>query len=95
MELKISLKLTNKFEEVIQMNKLTTLQIQSDTQLDFLILKVEQLQKKEQTLLQVSKPQILVQTGYSTNNLPNEQSINSIESAKTVIAEELKKESTE
>ena len=57
---------------------------------------MEQLQKKEeQTLLPgSSKPQDFgANPGYSTNNLPTEQSINSIESAKTVIAEEAEKES--
>ena len=90
--------LTNRFEEVsFKLDKLSSrvTKIQSDTQLRFSDIESGTIAKKkeEQTLLPgSSKPQDFgANPGYSTNNLPNEQSINSIESAKTVIAEEAEK----
>ena len=90
--------LTNRFEEVsFKLDKLSSrvTKIQSDTQLRFSDLESGTITKKkeEQTLLPgSSKPQDFgANPGYSTNNLPTEQSINSIESAKTVIAEEAEK----
>jgi len=89
--------LTNKFEEVnFKLDKLSTrvTKIQSDTQLRFSDLENETTTtKKKQTALPgSSKPQDFGATpGYQTTNLPKEQSINSIESAQTVIAEEPEK----
>jgi len=87
--------LTNKFEEVnFKLDKLSTrmTKIQSDTQLRFSDLEngVVTSQKKKQTTLPGSaKPQDFgASPGYQTSNLPKEQSINSVESAQTVIAEE-------
>ena len=91
-------KLTNKFEEVnFKLDKLSTrvTKIQSDTQLRFSDL--ENLEtnspKKKQTALPGStKPQDFgAAPAYQTSNLPKEQSLNSVESAKTVIAEEPEK----
>ena len=89
--------LTNKFEEVsFKLDKLSTrvTKIQSDTQLRFSDLEnVETPKLQNQTALPgSSKPQDFGATpGYQTSNLPKEQTINSVESAKTVIAEEPEK----
>ena len=87
--------LTNKFEEInFKLDKLSTrvTKIQSDTQLRFSDLEsgtdISKIEKK--TVLPGStKPQDFgAAPGYQTSNLPKEQSINSVESAQTVIAEE-------
>jgi tol-pal system protein YbgF len=90
--------LTNKFEEVnFKLDKLSSrvTKIQSDTQLRFSDLENGTVSPstKQQTALQgTSKPQDFgAAPGYQTSNLPKEQSINSIEAAKTVIAEEPEK----
>ncbi len=95
--------LTNKFEEVnFKLDKLSTrvTKIQSDTQLRFSDLEsgslntVENKTLKEQkvSLPGSSKPQDFgANPGYQTTNLPEQQSINSVESAKTVITEEPEK----
>jgi tol-pal system protein YbgF len=92
--------LTNKFEEVnFKLDKLSTrvTKIQSDTQLRFSDLELENgtvasKKEKKASLPGSSKPQDFGATpGYETSNLPKEQSINSVESAKTVIAEEPEK----
>jgi len=87
--------LTNKFEEInFKLDKLSTrvTKIQSDNQLRFSDLengKVPSKTEKEVMLPGSSKPQDFgASPGYQTSNLPNEQTINSVESAKTVIAEE-------
>ncbi len=92
--------LTNKFEEVnFKLDKLSTrvTKIQSDTQLRFSDLesgKVSSSNSKETVLPGTSKPQDFgASPGYQTTNLPEQQSINSVESAQTVITEESKKES--
>ena len=90
--------LTNKFEEVnFKLDKLSTRvsKIQSDTQLRFSDLENENTNpaKKNQTALPGStKAQDFgAAPAYETSNLPKEQTINSVESAKTVIAEEPEK----
>ena len=90
--------LTNKFEEVnFKLDKLSTrvTKIQSDTQLRFTDLEngSTNVKPEKQTLLPgTSKPQDFgTSPGYQTSNLPKEQSINSVESTKTVIAEEPEK----
>ena len=90
--------LTNKFEEVnFKLDKLSTrvTKIQSDTQLRFSDIESgsNNLAKKNQAALPgSSKPQDFgAAPGYQTNNLPKEQSINSVESAQTVISEEPEK----
>ena len=89
--------LTNKFEEVnFKLDKLSTrvTKIQSDTQLRFSDLEGGTINTKtnveKQTALPGStKPQDFgAAPAYQTTNLPKEQLINSVESAKTVIAEE-------
>ena len=87
--------LTNKFEEVnFKLDKLSTrvTKIQSDTQLRFTDLEngsISTTTEKTQTLPGSTKPQDFgVAPAYQTSNLPKEQSINSVESAQTVIAEE-------
>ena len=69
--------------------------IQSDTQLRFSDLENQPndtLKEKKVSLPGTSKPQDFgASPGYQTSNLPKEQSINSVESAKTVIAEEPEK----
>ena len=87
--------LTNKFEEVnFKLDKLSTrvTKIQSDTQLRFSDLEsgTNVISKKDPISLPGStKPQDFgAAPGYQTTNLPKEQSINSIESAQTVITEE-------
>ena len=90
--------LTNKFEEVnFKLDKLSTrvTKIQSDAQLRFSDLEngtsIVSKQKKA-VLPGSSKPQDFgAAPGYQTNNLPKEQSVNSIESAQTVITEEPEK----
>ncbi len=90
--------LTNKFEEVnFKLDKLSSrvTKIQSDTQLRFSDLEngtVSPSIKKQTVLPGSTKPQDFgASPGYQTTNLPKEQSINSVEGAKTVIAEEPEK----
>jgi tol-pal system protein YbgF len=90
--------LTNKFEEVnFKLDKLSTrvTKIQSDAQLRFSDLENGNTpaSKERKTILPGStKPQDFgAAPGYQTTNLPKEQSINSIESAQTVITEEPEK----
>jgi tol-pal system protein YbgF len=91
--------LTNKFEEVnFKLDKLSTrvTKIQSDNQLRFTDLEKGTTNSKEvnkkESLPGSSKPQDFgAAPAYQTTNLPKEQSINSIESAKTVITEEPEK----
>ena len=87
--------LTNKFEEVnFKLDKLSTrvTKIQSDTQLRFSDLEngaISSPQEKKVSLPGSSKPQDFgAAPAYETTNLPKEQSINSIESAQTVITQE-------
>ncbi len=91
-------KLTNKFEEVnFKLDKLSTrvTKIQSDSQLRFSDLEkgTNIIPKEKDTVLPgATKPQDFgAAPGYQTSNLPKQQSINSIESAKTVITEEPEK----
>ena len=90
--------LTNKFEEVnFKLDKLSTRvsKIQSDTQLRFSDLESGTIitgKEKKASLPGSTKPQDFgAAPGYQTTNLPKEQSINSVESAQTVIAEEPEK----
>ena len=90
--------LTNKFEEInFKLDKLSTrvTKIQSDNQLRFSDLesgKITSTQDKQVQLPGSSKPQDFgANPGYQTTNLPQQQSINSVESAKTVITEEPEK----
>ena len=87
--------LTNKFEEVnFKLDKLSTrvTKIQSDTQLRFSDLEngTNISQPEKQTVLPgAAKPQDFgAAPAYQTTNLPKEQSISSVDSAQTVIAEE-------
>ncbi|MEC7169179.1 MAG: tol-pal system protein YbgF, partial [Pseudomonadota bacterium] len=87
--------LTNKFEEVnFKLDKLSSrvTKIQSDTQLRFSDLENDSLdssKKKQVSLPGTSKPQDFgANPGYQTSSLPKQQTINSIESAQTVITEE-------
>ena len=87
--------LTNKFEEVnFKLDKLSTrvTKIQSDAQLRFSDLEngsISATTEKKQTLPGSAKPQDFgAAPAYQTSNLPKEQSINSVESARTVITEE-------
>ena len=87
--------LTNKFEEVnFKLDKLSTrvTKIQSDTQLRFSDLEngvVSSPQEKQVSLPGSSKPQDFgAAPAYQTTSLPKEQSINSVESAQTVITQE-------
>ena len=87
--------LTNKFKEVnFKLDKLSTrvTKIQSDTQLRFSDLEngvVSSPQEKQVSLPGSSKPQDFgAAPAYETTNLPKEQSINSVESAQTVITQE-------
>ena len=87
--------LTNKFEEVnFKLDKLSSrvTKIQSDTQLRFSDLEVgvnDSQKEKKINLPGSSKPQDFgANPGYETSNLPKEQTINSIQSAQTVISEE-------
>jgi|TARA_B100001063_G_scaffold30332_1_gene23286 tol-pal system protein YbgF len=92
--------LTNKFEEVnFKLDKLSTrvTKIQSDAQLRFSDLENETnaSSKKKVSLPGSAKPQDFgAAPAYQTTSLPNEQSINSIESAKTVITEEPEKKTS-
>ena len=90
--------LTNKFEEVsFKLDKLSSrvTKIQSDTQLRFSDLENESAvnqTEKSTSLPGSAKPQDFgAAPGYQTSNLPKEQSINSVETAQTVIAEEPEK----
>ena len=90
--------LTNKFEEVnFKLDKLSTrvTKIQSDTQLRFSDLEngtVTTTKKDQVTLPGSSKPQDFGSSpGYQMTNLPKQQTVNSIESAQTVISEEPEK----
>ena len=90
--------LTNKFEEInFKLDKLSTrvTKIQSDTQLRFSDLEsgnITSVNEKKVKLPGTSKPQDFgANPGYETSNLPSQQKINSIESAKTVITEEPEK----
>ena len=90
--------LTNKFEEVnFKLDKLSTrvTKIQSDAQLRFSDLEngICTTSKKTNSVLPGStKPQDFgASPGYETSNLPKEQSINSVETAQTVITEEPEK----
>ena len=90
--------LTNKFEEVsFKLDKLSTrvTKIQSDNQLRFTDLENNSTvvkEKKKNILPGTSKPQDFGATlSYQTSSLPNQQTINSVESAKTVITEEPEK----
>ena len=92
--------LTNKFEEVnFKLDKLSTrvTKIQSDNQLRFSDLesgKVSDLKEKQVVLPGTSKPQDFgANPAYQTSNLPSQQTINSIETAQTVITEQTEKES--
>jgi len=87
--------LTNKFEEVnFKLDKLSNRvsKIQSDSQLRFSDLENKSgvdVKKKQAVLPGSAKPQDFgAAPGYQTSNLPKEQSINSIESAQTVITGE-------
>ncbi len=91
--------LTNRFEEVnFKLDKLSSrvTKIQSDTQLRFSDLESGTVtsQKQEKVNLPgTSKPQDFgANPGYQISNLPKQQTINSIESAKTVITEEPEKQ---
>ena len=90
--------LTNKFEEVnFKLDKLSTrvTKIQSDTQLRFSDLEegtIKNSNQQKTALKGSSKPQDFgAAPAYETSNLPKEQSINSVESAKTVITQEPEK----
>ena len=90
--------LTNKFEEVsFKLDKLSSrvTKIQSDTQLRFSDLETgstTSTSEKKVALPGSTKPQDFgAAPGYQTSNLPKEQSINSVESAQTVISEKPEK----
>ncbi len=90
--------LTNKFEEVsFKLDKLSSrvTKIQSDTQLRFSDLETgssSEKSKRQTELPGTSKPQDFgANPGYQTSSLPKQQSINSVESAQTVIAEQPEK----
>jgi len=90
--------LTNKFEEVnFKLDKLSSrvTKIQSDTQLRFSDLEggVSTIKKQDKASLPgTSKPQDFgANPGYQTSNLPTQQTINSVESAQTVITEKPEK----
>tara|TARA_B100000963_G_scaffold232964_1_gene203469 strand:+ start:3561 stop:4511 length:951 start_codon:yes stop_codon:yes gene_type:complete len=96
--------LTNKFEEIsFRIDKLSkrVTKIQSDTQLRISDLEsgTEQngkrkIEKKQKKLAGTSKAQDFGATpGYSTANLPKEQSISSVDSVGTVITEKADRES--
>ena len=92
--------LTNRFEEVnFKLDKLSTrvTKIQSDSQLRFSDLEngtnLNPKVKQKVVLPGSSKPQDFgANPGYQISNLPKEQIINSIETAKTIIAEEPEKQ---
>ena len=90
--------LTNKFEEVnFKLDKLSSrvTKIQSDTQLRFSDLEngtIKSSKEKITPLPGSTKPQDFgAAPAYQTTNLPKEQSLNSVESAQTVISEEPEK----
>ena len=90
--------LTNKFEEVnFKLDKLSSrvTKIQSDNQLRFSDLENNTTSKKKEkkvSLPGTSKPQDFgANPGYQTSNLPERQTINSVESAQTVITEQAEK----
>ena len=89
--------LTNKFEEVnFKLDKLSSrvTKIQSDNQLRFSDLESGTANPKNEqvNLPGTSKPQDFgASPGYQTKNLPSEQTINSVESAQTVITEQPEK----
>ena len=90
--------LTNKFEEVnFKLDKLSTrvTKIQSDNQLRFSDLEggaTQSNEKKQVNLPGTSKPQDFgASPGYETKSLPTQQTINSVETAQTVITEEPEK----
>ena len=90
--------LTNRFEEVnFKLDKLSTrvTKIQSDNQLRFSDLEsgtINNVKDKKAALPGSNKPQDFgAAPGYQSSNLPKEQSINSVETAKTVISEEPEK----
>ena len=92
--------LTNKFEEVnFKLDKLSNrvTKIQSDNQLRFADIEnsgesLKQKKENQSTLLGTSKPQDFgANPGYQTSNLPSQQTINSIETAQTVVTEEAEK----
>ncbi len=90
--------LTNRFEEVnFKLDKLSSrvTKIQSDTQLRFSDLETDTKptsKNKQVNLPGTSKPQDFgANPGYQTSNLPTQQTINSVESAQTVITEEAEK----
>ena len=92
--------LTNKFEEVnFKLDKLSSrvTKIQSDTQLRFSDIEsgtINSSKENQVNLPGTSKPQDFgANPGYQTSNLPKEQTINSVETAKTVITEEAEKKS--
>ena len=94
MKQKINLELTNKFEEVnFKLDKLSSrvTKIQSDNQLRFSDLENgnENIKKEKKVALPGSaKPQDFgAAPAYQTSSLPREQSINSVETAQTVITE--------
>ena len=87
--------LTNNFEEInFKLDKLSSrvTKIQSDNQLRFSDLEKETIdtaKNKQTTLPGSTKPQDFgAAPAYQTSNLPKEQSINSVESTRTVITEE-------
>ena len=93
--------LTNQFEEVnFKLDKLSSrvTKIQSDAQLRFSDLENGNTTgpKEQKTILPgATKPQEFgAAPAYETSNLPKEQSINSIESAQTVITEEPERKKT-
>ncbi len=92
--------LTNKFEEVnFKLDKLSNrvTKIQSDNQLRFADIEnsgesLKQKKENQSALLGTSKPQDFgANPGYQTSNLPSQQTINSIETAQTVVTEEAEK----
>ena len=90
--------LTNKFEEVnFKLDKLSTrvTKIQSDTQLrlsDIESGSTTELLNSQSQLPGTSRPKDFgANPGYETQNLPTQQTINSIESAQTVITESTEK----
>ena len=90
--------LTNKFEEInFKLDKLSSrvTKIQSDTQLRFSDLESGNLSDnaaEKKILPGTSKPQDFgANPGYQTTKLPEQQTINSVEGAQTVIAEQAEK----
>ncbi len=89
--------LTNKFEEVnFKLDKLSSRvsKIQSDNQLRFTDLENSNITvgKTKKELPGTSKPKDFgANPGYSSNNLPKQQVINSVESAQTIVTEQAEK----